>query len=257
MLKKRIIPTLLYKEIGLVKGSKFDSWRRVGPILPAIKVYNTREVDELIFLDIAATNNNKGIEYETIEAFSKFCFVPLTIGGGIKTLDEVKKLLDIGADKVSINSAAYENPSLIEKVANEFGSQSIVASIDAKKVGNKWTCMSNSGTINKQIDPFNWSKRLESLGAGEILITSIDNDGTLAGYDLDLISKISCEVKLPVIASGGAGKYDDMFRAIELSGASAVAAASIFHFTEMTPLEAKIYLSSKGLPIRRNYNSNE
>ncbi len=253
MLKKRIIPTLLYKEMGLVKGSKFNSWRRVGPVLPSIKVYNTREVDELIFLDIAATQNKSDIDYETIREFSKFCFVPLTIGGGINNINQVNKLLEIGADKISINSSAYENPRLIEEVANQYGSQCVVASIDAKKTGNKWTCFSNSGTKDKKINPITWSKKLEELGAGEILITSIDKDGTNEGYDYDLISEITSQVKVPVIASGGAGKYDDMYKAIDISGASAVAAASIFHFTEMTPMEAKLFLDKKGISIRKNY----
>ncbi len=253
MLKKRIIPTLLYKEMGLVKGSKFNSWRRVGPVLPSIKVYNTREVDELIFLDIAATQNKSDIDYETIREFSKFCFVPLTVGGGINNINQVNKLLEIGADKISINSSAYENPRLIEEVANQYGSQCVVASIDAKKTGNKWTCFSNSGTKDKKINPITWSKKLEELGAGEILITSIDKDGTNEGYDYDLISEITSQVKVPVIASGGAGKYDDMYKAIDISGASAVAAASIFHFTEMTPMEAKLFLDKKGISIRKNY----
>ncbi len=210
MLKKRIIPTLLYSELGLVKGTKFDSWRRVGPVLPAVKVYNSREVDELIFLDIAATKNNSDIDYETIRELSKFCFVPLTVGGGIKNIDQVKKLLELGADKISINSEAYNNPKLIEKVASEFGCQCVVASIDAKKIGKEWTCYSDSGTRDQQINPIFWSNQLEELGAGEILITSIDKDGTNKGYDLELISNITRNVKVPVIASGGAGNYDDM-----------------------------------------------
>ena len=253
MLKKRIIPTLLYKELGLVKGSCFDSWRRVGPILPAVKVYNHREVDELIFLDILSTINNSDIDYAAIKEFSKFCFVPLTVGGGIKNINQVKKLLEIGADKISINSSAYENPKLIEQVANQFGSQCIVASIDAKKVGDSWICFSNSGTKYENVNPIVWSKRLEELGAGEILITSIDKDGTRNGYDLDLIANVSKQVKIPVIASGGAGNYEDMYQAINLGGASAVAAASIFHFTEMTPLEAKNYMQKKGVPIRLSF----
>ncbi len=252
MLKKRIIPTLLYKELGLVKGSKFTSMRRLGPVLPAIKVYNSREVDELIFLDIAASNNNSVVDYDIISEFSKFCFVPLTVGGGIDSVEKVNKLLEIGADKISINSAAYGNPNLVEQIANQFGSQCIVCSVDAKKINNNWTCFSNSGTNNKDICPVRWCKRLEDLGAGEILITSIDKDGTNKGYDLELIQNITSEVKIPVIASGGAGNYDHMYKAIELSGASAVAAASIFHFTEMTPNEAKLYLESKGIPIRKS-----
>jgi len=253
MLKKRIIPTLLYKDLGLVKGRKFKNLRKVGPVLPAIKVYNSREVDELIFFDIAASDNNSFVDYDTISEFSKFCFVPLTIGGGIDSIEKVKKLLEIGADKISINSAAYGNPNLVEQIANQFGSQCVVSSVDVKKVNNKWTCFSNSGTKNKDICPIIWCKRLEDLGAGEILITSIDKDGTNQGYDLELIQEITSEVKIPVIASGGAGKYDDMYKALELSGASAVAAASIFHFTEMTPNEAKLFLESKGIPIRKNW----
>ena len=257
MLKKRIIPTLLYKEMGLVKGSKFNSWRRVGPVLPSIKVYNAREVDELIFLDIAATNNKSHIDYETIGEFTKFCFVPLTVGGGINNIDQVNKLLEIGADKISINSSAYENPKLIEEVANQYGSQCVVASIDAKRVGNKWTCFSNSGTKDKKLNPISWSKKLEELGAGEILITSIDKDGTNEGYDYDLISEVTSQVKVPVIASGGAGNCYDMYKAIKHSGASAIAAASIFHFTETTPMEAKLFLDEKGIAIRKNFVLNK
>ena len=147
------------------------------------------------------------IDYETIREFSKFCFVPLTVGGGINNINQVNKLLEIGADKISINSFDYENPRLIEEVANQYGSQCVVASIDAKKNGNKWTCFSNSGTKDKKINPKIWSKKLEELGAGEILITSIDKDGTNEGYDYDLISEITSQVKVPVIASGGAGNY--------------------------------------------------
>jgi len=253
MLKKRIIPTLLYKGLGLVKGSKFNSWRRVGPVLPAIKVYNAREVDELIFLDIEATNNNSEIDYQTIEEFSKFCFVPLTIGGGINNLNQVKKLFEIGADKISVNSSSYDNPKLIESVANEFGSQSVVVSIDAKKIDGKWFCFSNSGIKNRNIDPIQWSKTLENFGAGEILINSIEKDGTMDGYELDLISQITSNVDIPVIASGGAGKFEDLYSAIKITGASAVAAASIFHFTEITPNQVKEFLEDKGIPIRKRF----
>ena len=253
MLKKRIIPLLLYKEYGLVKGIKFNSWRRVGPVLPAVKVYNLREVDELIFLDITATNKNFEPQYDVIRELSKFCFVPLTIGGGINKLKQVDKLLEIGADKVSVNSATYNNPNLIKEIADKYGSQSVVASIDVLYESNKWSCYSNSGLKNMKLDPVLWAKQLESFGAGEILLTSIDRDGTMKGYDQKLISSVSNSINIPLIASGGAGPFEDMTSAILNSGASALSASSMFHFTEKTPFEVKKYLSSKGISIRKNF----
>ncbi len=252
MLKVRIIPTLLWKEVGLVKGVSFDSWRRVGPILPAIKVYNTRQVDELIVVDITAYTEMREPDYDTVEEFSQECFVPLTIGGGIRTINHVKRLLRAGADKVSINSSAYEQEDLIKESSRMFGKQCIVVSIDVKKKDDgKYECFSESGSKSTGLNPVYWAKIVESLGTGEILITSIDNDGTMAGYDLELIKLISSEVRIPVIASGGAGCYEDMYKAITYGGASAVAAACIFHFTEQTPLEAKHYLSERGIPVRK------
>ena len=252
MLKVRIIPTLLYKDFGLVKGSMFNSWRRIGPTLPAVKIYNAREVDELIFLDITSTNKGLEPDYDSIKEFSKYCFVPLTIGGGITKLEQVIKLIEIGADKVSINSASYANPELVKEVANRFGSQCVVASIDVKYVDNKWICYSNSGQKKTDKDPINWAKKLESLGAGELLVTSINRDGTMSGYDQELIASLTSVLRIPVIASGGAGPFLDMYNAIEKSGASALAAASLFHFTETTPNDVKIFLKSKGIPIRKN-----
>tara|TARA_B100000965_G_scaffold405576_1_gene440215 strand:+ start:1564 stop:2331 length:768 start_codon:yes stop_codon:yes gene_type:complete len=253
MLKTRIIPTLLYKEFGLVKGIKFNSWRRVGPVLQAIKIYNIREVDELIFLDITATNKNIEPDFDVIKEFCKFCFVPLTIGGGIKNINQVDKLLEIGADKVCVNTAAYENPNLIKEIADKYGSQCIVASIDVIFEDKKWRCYSNSGAKDMNIDPISWSKHLESIGAGEILITSIDRDGTMKGYDQELILSVSREIKIPLIASGGAGSFEDMHYAIAESGASALSASSIFHFTEKTPFEVKTFLNSKSIPVRKNF----
>lgn len=252
MLKTRVIPTLLWKNIGLVKGISFDSWRIVGTILPAIKVYNTRQVDELIVVDIMATQNNDKLDLQALEDFSAECFVPLTVGGGIKNIDDVRKILCAGADKVSVNSALFETPELVTEIATKFGSQCIVASIDAKKVNGRYECYSNSGTKPTGKEVSEWAKYLESLGAGEILITSIEKDGTMEGYDLDLIKKITDAVKIPVIASGGAGNYEDMYKALDEAKASAIAAASIFHFTQQTPLEAKKYLASKNIPIRKN-----
>lgn len=250
MLKTRVIPTLLWKNIGLVKGISFDSWRIVGTVLPSIKVYNTRLVDELIIVDIMATNENSKIDLQALEDFSAECFVPLTVGGGIKNIDDVRNILCAGADKVSVNSALFETPELVSEIAKKFGTQCIVASIDAKKVNGIYECFSHSGTKPTGKEVSQWAKYLESLGAGEILITSIEKDGTMEGYDLELIKKVTDVVKIPVIASGGAGNYEDMHKALATAKASAVAAASIFHFTQQTPLEAKKYLSSKGIPIR-------
>lgn len=251
MLKTRIIPTLLWKDVGLVKGTRFDSWRRVGTVLPAIKVYNTREVDELILVDITATREGHEPDYDSIVDFTAECFVPLTVGGGVKNVQQIKKLLRAGADKVAINSAAYQTPELIHQAADLFGKQCVVVSIDARKLPNgHYECYSHSGTQATGKSPHEWAKTVESLGAGEILLTSIDLDGTMQGYDLELIRQVTDSVNIPVIASGGAGSYEDMYQAIH-ARASAVAAASIFHFTEQTPLEAKKYLAAKGIPTRR------
>lgn len=255
MLKTRVIPTLLWKNIGLVKGISFDSWRIVGTVLPAIKVYNTRQVDELIIVDILATKENSKLDLQALKDFSSECFVPLTVGGGIKTIEDVREILYAGADKVSVNSALFETPELVTEIANKFGTQCIVVSIDAKKVDGKYECYSHSGTKPTGKEVVEWAKHLEKLGAGEILITSIEKDGAMEGYDLELIKKITDAVKIPVIASGGAGNYEDMYKALKEANASAVAAASIYHFTEQTPLEAKKYLTSKGIPIRKTGNN--
>lgn len=253
MLKTRIIPTLLWKNYGLVKGVSFDSWRRVGPIMPAVKVYNLRHVDELIVLDITATEE-KGIpDYGTIEEFSKECFMPLTVGGGVSNIEHIKNLLRAGADKICINSALYENPDLIKEGVKLFGSQCIVVSIDAKRIdGNIYECYSHNGKKPTGKEVVELAKEVEKLGTGEILITSIEKDGSMEGYDVELIKTVTSNVSIPVIASGGAGNYEDMYKAIIEGNASAVAAASIFHFTQQTPVEAKRYLASKGIPVRLN-----
>ncbi|AKM82203.1 TPA: imidazole glycerol phosphate synthase subunit HisF [Candidatus Berkelbacteria bacterium] len=253
MLKVRVIPTLLWKDVGLVKGIGFDSWRRVGSLLPAIRVYNTRQVDELILVDITATADNHKLDLETISEMSCECFVPFTVGGGIKKVDDIKQLLRAGADKVAINSAAYDDPTIITEGAKLFGSQCIVASIDAKKnKDGKYICYSHAGKKKRNIEVSVWAKKLEELGAGEILITSIEKDGTMDGYDINLIKAVTNVVSIPVIASGGAGSYEDLYQAISKGKASAVAAASIFHYTEQTPMEAKGYLHSKKIPVRIN-----
>lgn len=251
MLKVRVIPTLLWKGVGLVKGIGFDSWRRVGPVLPAVKVYNTREVDELILVDITASPNRAVPDFESIAEFSNESFVPLTAGGGITHIDQIKKLLRSGADKVSINSAAYTMPELVRSAANHFGAQCIVASIDARRhEDGRYECFSLCGTAATGKDPAEWARQLEDLGAGEILITSIERDGSMEGYDLELVERVVKAVNVPVIASGGAGSYEHMRQAVQEAGASAVAAASIFHFTQQTPAEAKKYLAAAGIPVR-------
>lgn len=251
MLKVRVIPTLLWKNVGLVKGIGFDSWRRVGTVLPAVKVYNTRQIDELIVVDIAATGEGRSLDYEELAEFSSECFVPLTVGGGISDLDQIKEILRAGADKVSINSAAYQDPRLIREAANRFGSQCVVASIDVRRHDDgRCECYSHSGTVPTGQTPAGWAATLEELGAGEILLTSIERDGTMSGYDLELIRQVTAAVSIPVIASGGAGNYQHLYEAIVEGGASAVAAASIFHFTEQTPMEAKKYLATRGVPVR-------
>jgi cyclase len=251
LLKIRVIPTLLWKDPGLVKGVGFDSWRRVGTVMPAIKVYNTRQVDELIVLDITATFEGRVPDYETVEEFSAECFVPLTVGGGVRGVDEIHGLLRAGADKVSINSAAYDKPGLIREASERFGSQCIVASIDARLTSHgEYECFSHCGSRPTRKEVGAWSREMEKLGAGEILITSVERDGTMIGYDLALLNRVAESVGIPVIASGGAGNYQHMYEAVSQAGCSAVAAASIFHFTQQTPMEAKQYLSSKGIPVR-------
>lgn len=254
MLKARIIPTLLWKGAGLVKGVAFDSWRRVGTVLPAIKVYNTREVDELVLLDITATAEQREPDYESVFEYSAECFVPLTVGGGVRCLQHIQKLLEAGADKVAINTAAYAQPELLSQGAHHFGSQCMVASMDVRRLPNgKYECFSHCGQTPTGLEPVAWAQRLEELGAGEILLTSVERDGTMQGYDLDLIRAVSRAVRIPVIASGGAGNYEHMRAALQDAGASAVAAASIFHFTEQTPKEAREFLAAHGIPVRKTF----
>lgn len=255
MLKIRIVPTLLWKQFGLVKGVGFDSWRRVGPVLPAIKIYNQREVDELILVDILAHQSKDELDFDSINDFSQDCFVPLSVGGGIASLDQVQKLLRAGADKVCVNSASYSNPGLITEIAKRHGTQCVVASIDVRKKSpeKEWECFSHAGKHATGLEVRAWAREIEDRGAGEILITSIERDGTFLGYDLDLVEAVVTTVNIPVIASGGAGNYQHMIDAVRKSGASAVAAASMFHFTEQTPAGAKAAMQSVGIPVRFNY----
>ena len=250
MLKVRVIPTLLYRDGGLVKGTGFDSWRPVGSPMQSIRVYNLREVDELIFVDITASQEDREPDFDAIDDLADYCFMPLTVGGGVKNLDHVRHLLQVGADKVALSTAAVETPTLIRQIADRFGSQCVVVSIDAKRVGDEHLVFTHSGTRQTDIKVADLARQVEQLGAGEILVTSIERDGTMTGYDLDLIRSVSDAVSTPVIASGGAGSYSDMLSAIQGANASAVAAAAIFHFTQQTPREAKQFLATHGVPVR-------
>jgi imidazole glycerol-phosphate synthase subunit HisF len=250
MLKVRIIPTLLYKNTELVKGISFDSWRPVGSVIQAIKVYNIREVDELMFFDITATNESRHPDFTLIDDIADDCFMPLTIGGGITTVQDVEQLLKIGADKISICTSAALNTSIIRNIANRFGSQCIVVAIDVKKINSKYHICINSGSKILNKDPIEFSQEVEKMGAGEILLTSVDRDGTMKGYDTDILKQITKRVSIPVIASGGAGTYEHMYMAFSIGNVSAVAAASMYHFTHQTPLEAKKYLHDKGILVR-------
>ena len=251
MLKTRIVPTLLMKGVGLVKGVGFDSWRRVGAALQSIRVYNLREVDELILLDIAATPGGGAPNFREIDDLADNCFMPMTVGGGVKTLEDIRELLAVGADKVAINSAAVATPELIRAGSAEFGAQCIVVSIDVRRhADGRAEVVTECGRTLTGRNPVEWAKMAAGLGAGEILLTSVERDGAMVGYDVDLVRDVSAAVDVPVIASGGCGNYGHMADVLGGTRASAVAAASIFHFTEQTPREAKRYLASHGFPVR-------
>ncbi|MDI1344763.1 MAG: imidazole glycerol phosphate synthase cyclase subunit [Pseudolabrys sp.] len=251
MLKARIIPTLLFKDVGLVKGVSFDSWRRVGAAMQSVRVYNLREVDELVFLDIAATPSGQRPNFHEIDDLADNCFMPMTVGGGVKTIEDIRDLLAVGADKVAINTAAIDTPELIRDGAREFGSQCIVISIDVRRgEGGKPETATHCGRQLAGRDPVEWAKQVEHLGAGEILLTSVERDGAMQGYDIDLVRDVTAAVNIPVIASGGCGNYAHMAEVLTQTRASAVAAASIFHFTEQTPREAKKFLAANGIRVR-------
>jgi len=249
MLKTRVMPTLLYKDFGLVKGLSFDSRRRVGSVMQAVKVYNLREVDELVFLDVTATIDGREPDFELVDDIADECFMPLTVGGGIRTEEHVRRLLQVGADRVMVNTAAVERAELIGTTADTFGTQCIAVSIDARRVGDGFEAFTHAGTRPSGVDPVELARSAEANGAGEILITSIDRDGTMTGYDVELVERVATAVSIPVIASGGAGSYEHMVEVLR-GGASAVAAAAMFHYTECTPLEAKRFLASNGIPVR-------
>jgi cyclase len=250
MLKNRIIPCLDVKNGRVVKGINFVDLKDAGDPVEQAKIYSDGGADEICFLDITASNENRDTIYDVVERTSKKCFVPLTVGGGVRNVEDINKLLNCGADKVSINTAAVENPKIIEESSKKFGSQCIVVAIDAKKKNDKWEIYTHGGRNNSGIDALEFAKKMENSGAGELLVTSMDRDGTLAGYDNELIFNINTKVNIPIIASGGVGNLDHLVDGIKLGKASAVLAASIFHFGKYTIKEAKEFFLKNNIPIR-------
>jgi cyclase len=251
MLKKRIIPCLDVKDGRVVKGINFVNLKDAGDPVEQAQIYDKGGADEICFLDITASSENRKILLDKVSETAKSCFVPLTVGGGVSSIDDIKNLLLAGADKVSINTAAVKNHNFIKESSIRFGSQCIVIAIDVKKVSdNKWEVFTHGGRNPTGIDIIKYAKIAENNGAGEILLTSMDRDGTKMGYDIELTKTISNLVSIPVIASGGVGNLDHLYDGFKLGLASAVLAASIFHYGNYTILEAKKYLSDKNIAIR-------
>jgi cyclase len=250
MLKNRIIPCLDVKIGRVVKGINFVDLKDAGDPVEQAKIYSDGGADEICFLDITASNENRDTIYDVVERTSKKCFVPLTVGGGVRCIEDINKLLNCGADKVSINTAAVKNPEVIIESSKKFGSQCIVVAIDAKKNKDIWEVYTHGGRNNTGLNAIEFAKKMEDSGAGELLVTSMDRDGTQIGYDNELMFKISSIVNIPLIASGGVGNLDHLVDGIKLGNASAVLAASIFHYGTHSVQEAKQYLDSKGIPVR-------
>jgi cyclase len=250
MLKKRIIPCLDITEGRVVKGINFINIRDAGDPVEWARKYDMEQADELVFLDITATSDNRETLIDVVEKVSDEIFIPFTVGGGIRTVKDMQNILKAGADKISINTAAVKDPDLIEEGASHYGTQCIVVAVDAKREGDSFKVYVRGGRDRTDIDALEWCKHAEELGAGELLVTSMDRDGTKDGYDLELLQKITSMVNIPVIASGGCGMLSHLYDAIEIGGASAVLAASIFHYGEFTIPQTKNYLRKRGVYIR-------
>ena len=250
MFKVRVIPCLDVKDGRVVKGVNFVDLRDAGDPVAAAIAYDAAGADELTFLDITASHENRDTIFDVVQRTAEACFMPLTVGGGVRTVDDIRKLLTCGADKVSINTAAVSRRAFVKEAAEKFGDQCIVVAIDAKKVGDKWEIFTHGGRNATGLDAVEYAKEVVSLGAGEILLTSMDRDGTKKGYDIPLTCAIADAVSVPVIASGGVGNLDHMVAGIRDGHATAVLAASIFHFGEYSVREAKTYMAKAGLPMR-------
>ena len=251
MLTKRIIPCLDVTDGRVVKGTKFLDLRDAGDPVESAIAYNDQGADELVFLDITASSDERNTMVDVVSRTAEQCFMPLTVGGGIRTTEDMRKMLLAGADKVGINTAAVNNPEVVSEGAKAFGRQCIVVAIDAKRNdAGSWTVYTHGGRNPTKRDAIEWAREVEDRGAGEILLTSMDSDGTKAGYDLELNAAVSEAINIPVIASGGAGELEHMADVLKVGKADAVLAASIFHFGQFTVADVKAFLSKEGIPVR-------
>ncbi|KAB2313954.1 imidazole glycerol phosphate synthase subunit HisF [Betaproteobacteria bacterium SCN2] len=250
MLAKRIIPCLDVTAGRVVKGVNFVELKDAGDPVEIAKRYNDAGADELTFLDITASSDERDIILHIIEAVAEQVFIPLTVGGGVRKVDDIRRLLNAGADKVSINTSAVTNPELVAEASGFFGSQCIVVAIDSKRVGDHWEVFTHGGRKATGLDAIDWARKMQSLGAGELLLTSMDRDGTKSGFDLELTRRISDAVDIPIIASGGVGNLQHLVDGVREGHADAVLAASIFHFGEYTVDEAKRYMKQHGIEVR-------
>lgn len=251
MLKNRIIPVLLLKNGRCIKGRQFKNYRDTGAPITAAKIYDAQRVDELVFLDIMASLEERDVLLHIVTQTARVCFMPLTVGGGVRSIEDIKILLAAGADRVSINAAAVESPNFIYEASKYFGSANIVLSIDYKlNREGKREVYTHGGTKPTGLDALEWAKKAAALGAGEIILTSIDREGTMTGYDLDFIRVVSDALTIPVIAHGGAGTLEHLKEGITIGKASGIAAASIFHFTDQSPIKARLYLKDKKVNVR-------
>jgi imidazole glycerol-phosphate synthase subunit HisF len=250
MLAKRIIPCLDVKDGRVVKGTQFISLRDAGDPVDNAKMYDEQGADEIAFLDITASHEERDILIDIVRRTADEIFIPLTVGGGVRSIEDVRKLLKAGADKVSVNTAAVKDPQFVRRASERFGSQCIVVAIDAKRKEGSWEVYTHGGRIPTGIDAILWAGKMEEMGAGEILLTSMDRDGTKDGYDIELTRTISEQVGIPVIASGGVGKLEHLYEGLVSGKASAVLAASIFHYREYTIAQVKAFLEEKGVTVR-------
>lgn len=250
MLKVRLIPTIILKGDLLVQSHNFKKFLPIGRIDAAIEFFNNWDVDEIVIIDIDATKEKRGPHLKIIEKAAKNCFVPLTIGGGISHLSQVRDLLSVGADKVCINSAAHDNPDFISQIAGIYGSQFVTVSVDSKMIENCHYAFTHNGTVNTGVKVIDFANKVVELGAGEIIVHSIDRDGSKTGYDLELLKSVRAITSVPIIASGGVGRFQHLIEAVKIAGCNGVAAGNIFQHTELSTVAAKSFMQKAGVPIR-------